>query len=61
MHVDVGEGPTVVIGDHSVQISPGEAFRLAEKLIRSGTVAMIEEETEGTVGRKPVQRAVGAQ
>lgn len=56
MQVDIGEGPTVTIGDRRVQVSPGEAFRLAEKLIRSGTVAMITEETDRH-GERPAAAA----
>jgi hypothetical protein len=47
MHqVIVGNDLAVAIGDQSVQVSPSEAFRLAEKLIRRATVRMIVEETE---------------
>jgi len=50
--VDIGEDLAVAIGDRSVRVSPGEAFRLAEKLIRTATTRMIVEETEAAVGGK---------
>jgi len=37
-----------VIGNRRAQLSPGEAFRTAERLIRRATVRMIEEEAEQT-------------
>jgi hypothetical protein len=43
--VNVGDDLAVAIGDRSARLSPGEAFRLAERLIRQATVRMIVEET----------------
>lgn len=45
MPVTVAEDLVVAIGDQTARLRPGEAFRLAEKLIRKATVAMISEET----------------
>jgi hypothetical protein len=44
MEVTVSENLAVTIGDRSAQLRPGEAFRLAENLIRRATVRMIAEE-----------------
>ena len=44
--VTVAEDLAVAIGDRSARLSPGEAFRLAENLIRRATVRMISEETD---------------
>jgi len=44
MQVTVADDLAVAIGDQSARLNPGEAFRLAEKLIRKATVAMITEE-----------------
>ncbi len=44
MQVTVSDDLAVAIGDQSACLNPGEAFQLAEKLIRKATVAMITEE-----------------
>lgn len=44
MHVTVAEDLRLAIGKQSERLSPGEAFQLAEKLIRRATVRMIAEE-----------------
>jgi hypothetical protein len=46
----------VVIGNRRAQLSPGEALRTAERLIRRATVRMIEEEADNAAaasGRTP--------
>jgi hypothetical protein len=46
----------VVIGNRRAQLSPGEALRTAERLIRRATVRMIEEEADNAAaasGRNP--------
>jgi hypothetical protein len=44
MEVIVTNDLALAIGDRSAQLLPGEAFRLAECLIRRATVRMVEEE-----------------
>jgi hypothetical protein len=46
MQVTVAEDLAVAIGDRRTRLSPGEAFRLAESLIRKATVRMITEEAD---------------
>ena len=46
MQVQVDPDLPVAIGDQTARLSPGEAFRLAERLIRSATVRMIAEEAD---------------
>lgn len=46
MRVDVDEDLAVAIGAESTRLSPGEAFQLAETLIRRATVRMITEEAD---------------
>ena len=57
----VGDDLTVAIGRAQTRLSPGEAFRAAERLIRSATVQMMVEEVDrlrpsapksGTVDRR---------
>jgi hypothetical protein len=48
MQITVAEDLAVGIGDQIARLSPGEAFRLAEKLIRRATVRMITEEAQLT-------------
>jgi hypothetical protein len=43
--VMVADDLAVAIGNQAVRLSPGEAFRLAERLIRSAVVRMVSEET----------------
>lgn len=56
MRVNVGKDLTVGIGDERERVSPGEAFRLAETLIRAATVAMIAEETTRATGSSSARR-----
>jgi hypothetical protein len=56
MQVTVAEDLAVGIGDQTARLSPGEAFRLAEKLIRRATVRMITEEAQ--LGSRTPSRAV---
>ena len=44
--IHVSADLAVAIGDQEARLSPGQAFRLAERLIRTATVAMITEETD---------------
>ena len=46
MQVQVDPDLSVAIGDQTARLSPGEAFQLAERLIRSATVRMIAEEAD---------------
>ena len=46
MQVTVADDLAVAIGDRSTQLSPGQAFKLAERLIRQATVHMIAEEAD---------------
>jgi hypothetical protein len=56
MQITVAEDLAVGIGDQIARLSPGEAFRLAEKLIRRATVRMIAEEAQ--LGGRTASRAV---
>src|SRR4051794_17910479 len=61
MHVTISDDLAVAIGDRSVQVSPSEAFRLAERLIRRATVRMMVEEAgcasaDPATGMPPEQR-----
>ena len=49
MGITVAEDLAVAIGEKSARLSPGEAFRLAEQLIRAATVRMVAEEVERAV------------
>jgi hypothetical protein len=46
MQVTVAKDLAVAIGDRTTHLSPGEAFRLAENLIRRATVCMITQEVD---------------
>lgn len=46
MQVQIDGDLSVAIGSRKAQLSPGEAFRLAEQLIRSATARMIVEEAD---------------
>jgi hypothetical protein len=47
MHPTVSDDLALSIGNQSARLSPGQAFQLAERLIRRATVRMIEEEMGG--------------
>jgi hypothetical protein len=54
MQVDLDPDLTLSVGDAATRLTPGGAFRLAEKLIRGATRQMIEDEcsaAEAPVGR----------
>ena len=46
VQVDTDPDLSVAIGNQTAQLSPGEAFQLAERLIRSATARMIREEAD---------------
>ena len=46
VQVDTDPDLSVAIGNQTARLSPGEAFRLAERLIRSATARMICEEAD---------------
>ena len=48
MQVQVATDPdlSLVVGNQSARLSPGQAFRIAEKLIRGATTRMVIEETD---------------
>ena len=53
LQVTIADDLALSIGDRSARLSPGEAFQLAERLIRRATVAIVEEEiglTDAPVG-----------
>jgi hypothetical protein len=55
MQITVAEDLAVGIGDQIARLSPGEAFRLAEKLIRRATVRMIAEEAQSRAASRAVR------
>jgi hypothetical protein len=52
MLVTVADDLAVGIGDRTARLNPGEAFRLAERLIRTATVRMITEEADAYDARE---------
>ena len=62
MGIEIRDDLTVAIGSEAVRLTPGEGFRLAERLIRRSTARMVEEEVEAaeapTVRRAPLPRGI---
>jgi hypothetical protein len=48
--LEIADDLTVATGRARMRLSPGEAFRTAERLIRTATVRMITEETDRVAG-----------
>ena len=46
LDIDISDDLGITVGDSRVCVSPGEAFQLAERLIRCATTRMIVEETD---------------
>ena len=44
--VHINTDLSVAIGDQTARLSPGEAFRLAERLIRGATRAIVQDEAD---------------
>lgn len=59
MQVNVSDDLDIAIGDRSTQLNPGDAFRLAERLIRTATTRMIVEETEASAGHTARKERAG--
>jgi hypothetical protein len=53
MQVDLDPDLTLTVGDAATRLTPGSAFRLAEKLIRGATRQMIEDECSAAEGHPP--------
>lgn len=49
--LNVAEDLTVTLGKQQTQLSPAEAFRTAERLIRGATRAIIEDEADRALVR----------
>ena len=53
MQVSLEPDLTLTVGGAAARLTPGGAFRLAEKLIRRATRQMIEDECSATEGVPP--------
>jgi len=60
LSVNVTDDLSVEVGGGRARVSPGEAFRLAERLIRAATVAMITEEVDARDASALARRQRGA-
>ena len=54
--LQVTDDLAVVIGNRRAQLSPSEALRTAERLIRRATVRMIEEEADNAAAASDPKR-----